>query len=184
MTIIRKGRTKGINKGDIMSHLMYRNYKKNLTKVRSLSTGRLIYGKYNVTKQIYTKILKRFNQELFNLIIDKGLIYNIPFGLGTIKVVHWKKQYKFNEKGDLKTNTFPVDWKTTMKLWSEDEEARNEKLVVYESNKHTEGHIYKTSWSRARSKYTIIKCYKFVPARKNSRLLGKKLKDPKFLKTF
>ena len=74
-------------------------------------------------------------------------------------------------------NTAPVDWVVTNKLWNEDEEAREKKLLVRFSNSHTSKFIFRVFFKKYYLSFLNKKYYSFKTSRGFQRLLAKRIKD-------
>ena len=62
--------------------------------------------------------------------------------------------------GNLKVDT-PIDWKSTLELWFEDEDCRNKKQLV----RRNPGFVYIIRYDKNKAKYNNKAFYKFYPAR-------------------
>ena len=99
---------------------------------------RLYYIKrYNkdISKMKYNKIISEFNDELKKLIINEGLIYQLP-SLNLEILIKKEKRVPRIKDGKL-INNIPIDWKQTNLLWDRDSEAKEKKLLVRYNNSHT-----------------------------------------------
>jgi hypothetical protein len=128
-----------------------------------------------ITKKKYSDIISEFNKEIINLIIEDNLKYDIPF-LGSSIVVKQDKRLPKIIDGKL-YNTTPVDWAATNKLWSEDEESKERKLLVRYSNAHTSKNVFRIYFKKYNIPFMNKKLYLFKSARSFSRLLGDRIND-------
>lgn len=129
-----------------------------------------------VSKQLYSDIITRFNTEIKNLIIEKNLIYQLPY-LGFQIVLKKQKRVPRVKDGKLIHN-IPVDWKRTNELWDKDEEAKEKKLLVRYDNYHTSNYIYRIYFKKFKSNIKNRSLFKFQPNRAFKRQLSARIKDP------
>jgi hypothetical protein len=94
-----------------------------------------------VDKKTFRKVLNSINKALFHLILYEGFDFKIPYRLGNFVIYLKKNIPKLDENGNLKKNSLPVNWKETLQLWEENEEARREKKLIYYTNKYI-GKLY------------------------------------------
>ena len=129
----------------------------------------------NILQGKYSKIISEFNKELINLIIEENLEYKMPY-LGFTFSIRKDKRVPTIKNGRL-YNTNPVDWPTTKKLWEEDEEAKDRKLLVRYLNNHSSGYVYRVFCKKFTSKMKNKSLYKFKTNRFFQRSLSKRIKD-------
>lgn len=82
----------------------------------------------------FRKVIKYVDKGLVEYIIDGG-IFDIPSRMGHIALVK-KKNAMWFEDGVVKT-TRPIDWERTNKLWAEDEDAKQRKILVRRETDYT-----------------------------------------------
>ena len=108
----------------------------------------------------------------------------MPFRLGRIGIIEFKRKIKFNEDGTLSTKGLIVDWNKTLQLWAkiypecktiDDYKKVKGKQVVYMTNEHTDGRIFKFHWNRRGSIIRNITAYKFVVPRQHKEKLSRKV---------
>lgn len=149
---------------------------KSLTQIEGKS-GVLSYGLYqmfrerfesmdcnselNVYYPTWLRICKKFNERKMQSIIS-GHIFNMPFRLGSIGIVQFKRRIKFDENGNLITKGFAINWDKTIKMWrqqygdmplKEYGKIRGKK-VVFITNEHTDGRMFRFHWKK---KYAVVK---------------------------
>lgn len=134
-----------------------------------------IHPELKITKTIYSKVIDDYNKEIVNLIINDNIDYQLPNMGSSISIKKMKHSSKI-VNGKL-LNTAPVDWVTTNKLWFEDEEAREKKLLVRFLNPHTSKHVFRIKLKKYIYPFKNKKYYKFKAVRSFSRLLAKRIKD-------
>lgn len=145
---------------------MYNSYKKH----RKL--------KPYVTREDFFKIVATFNREVIKLILYKNYSFNIPFGLGSLKVVKKKKNgYILDDEGNVIEKDLVIDRRRTWQLWKNNPKAREDKKYVYHLNEHTDGYVYRFFWDRKGVSVQNITSYKFNTIRANKRWLYSILTD-------
>ncbi len=77
----------------------------------------------------------------------EGEEVTLPARMGTLSFRGRKAPLKFDSKGVPK---LPPDWKATLALWERNPEAKLTKKLVFCTNEHTGGVVYKFSWSKNR----------------------------------
>lgn len=90
----------------------------------------------------FSKVIKEINKEIRNHIVDTGLEFKLPNGIGSIVLYKIKTKVVFKEDGTMKIN-HPIDYKATKELWKEDEECRKNKQVVRHMNNHSNGYSFR-----------------------------------------
>lgn len=123
----------------------------------------------------YSKIVQRFNEEIINLIIEDNLEYKLPH-LGASLAIRKDKRVPRIVNGKL-YNPTPVDWVATNKLWMDDEEAKEKKLLVRYNNNHTSKYVFRVFFKKQIYPFMNKKYYSFQTCRKFARLLGKRIND-------
>ena len=130
-------------------------------------------AKHPVTKEQYSKIVKKFNLEVVDLILTKSFEFRMPCRLGCLRIKKVSLMLKLDWNGNLKKNFLKVDWKITKNLWETNEKARLEKKLVYHLNKHSDGYYYKWFWDKSTSSTRNLSVYKLIPSRLHLRALTK-----------
>lgn len=129
---------------------MYKHYFDNLVD----GVNSPLYVPYDV----YVTICSDYYKAVMDLLLEEGLTYKIPYGLGNVRVT--KRKVKLS-----KGRRIPIDWELTFK--------HNTKM--YCLNEHTNGFRYFFFWSKPttyRNKYL----YRLVFTRSNKRRLAKLIK--------
>lgn len=80
-----------------------------------------------IDESIYYAIIRKVNGFLADE-IAKGNDVIFPFGMGKLELRKFETKAYF--KGDQVRVNYPVDWKSTLKLWYEDDEERKKKTLV------------------------------------------------------
>lgn len=129
----------------------------------------------NISTKVYNNIIADFNEAIMNLIIEENLDYRLPHVGSTLSVRKIKRSPKIIN-GKLHNPT-PINWVATNKLWAEDEEAKDKKLLVRYNNSHTSGYVYRIYFKKYDLYYKNKKIYNFKVARDFSRMLGNRIND-------
>lgn len=158
-------RGKGKYKAGVATKEMYKHYKNNVEK----------NSVYDVTKTVYTKILKEINSKIMNLIITTNYEFVMPYRLGTLSIKKFKTRLKLDENGNLIKSKLPVDYGKTNLLWKLDPEAKAKKKVIYFLNEHTDGYRHVFHWDKRSSNITNKSIYTFKASRENNRNINKAL---------
>lgn len=123
----------------------------------------------------FTSIINKFNSELVDLIIEDNVEYHLPYLGASLSIRKMKSVPKIVD-GKL-YNQSPVDWLATNKLWDEDEEAREKKLLVRYLNNHTSKFVFRVFFKKYVYPFTNKKYYSFHTSRWFARKLGKRIND-------
>ena len=99
--------------------------------------------------------------------IAKGNTVTFPSYMGKLELRKTKRGVTLKD-GKLK-NTYPVDWAKTIELWYEDEEARDQKLLI----RHEVPWVYRVKYCFGSAKFKNKFFYQFVL----NRTIKKMLKD-------
>ncbi len=91
-------------------------------------------------KEFYD-IVRQINQKLADE-ISKGTTITFPSKMGKLQLRKEQRGVYFNN-GKMKV-TYPIDWIATLKLWFEDEEAREQKLLIRRNSKR----VYRVQYNK------------------------------------
>lgn len=111
------------------------------------------------------EIANNFNRALIKKVQD-GYEVALPAKLGILSIIGQKKTLKFKEDG---TPILPPDWVKTKQLRENSPEAKAQRKIVYHTNEHTDGVVYKYNWSVARVLVPYKSLYNLQMTRKNKR---------------
>lgn len=120
---------------------------------------------YDLDKKKYKEILVDLNKSISDSII-KGEDFVLPFGFH-VRIKEKKMSYK--------KTTLKVDWKSTNELWLNDPQAKEDKVLLYYLNQHTNGFSYKWFWDKYRCSGKFKAAYSFIPSRENKKELGRNI---------
>ena len=147
--------TKEEGKTGVLSYGLYRMYKKHFKGIDRKCEANVPYVKW-------LRICKKFNHLKMQSILQ-GVVFKMPFRMGSIGIAEEKMKIKFDENGELIKRNLSVDWNTTMILWrkmypevktrSGYKEIRG-KPICYYTNEHTDGRVFQFRWKK---KYSNIK---------------------------
>lgn len=123
----------------------------------------------------YVQIINQFMKFLILKLLSTGEII-LPERLGRLSIFGKKVNVRI-EDGEIKG--LAPDWVKTKQLWDSDEEAKNNKQLVYHFNEETNGIRYKFSWSKNRVLVSNKTLYNLRMTRSNKRELSKLVRENK-----
>ena len=123
----------------------------------------------------YVQIINHFMKFLSSKLLSTGEI-TIPERLGKLSIFGKKVNVRI-EDGEIKG--LAPDWVKTKQLWDSDEEAKNNKQLVYHFNEETNGIRYKFAWSKNRVLVSNKTLYNLRMTRTNKRALSNLVKEGK-----
>lgn len=123
----------------------------------------------------YVQIINHFMKFLSSKLLSTGEI-NIPERLGKLSIFGKKVNVRI-EDGEIKG--LAPDWVKTKQLWESDEEAKNNKQLVYHFNEETNGIRYKFAWSKNRVLVSNKTLYNLRMTRSNKRELSRLVREGK-----
>lgn len=125
----------------------------------------------------FNKVISEFNSAIVSAIINEGLEYTPIMLQMTFCIRKYKKVIRI--KNSKLINPNPIDWKTTNKLWEEDKDAAEKKILIRYQNNHTSKYVFRIKVLKTAGYYLNKKLYKFKPCRSFQRSLGARILDPK-----
>lgn len=102
-----------------------------------------------VTEKEFYSIIRRVNNYLAKELI-KGNDIDFPCRMGKLEVRKYTPTVKF-DNGKMVT-TLPIDWDATLKLWFNDKDAYNKKLLIYDTPKEVFKVLYSTYYANYNNK--------------------------------
>ena len=123
----------------------------------------------------YVQIINQFMKFLILKLLSTGEII-LPERLGRLSIFGKKVNVRI-EDGEIKG--LAPDWVKTKQLWDSDEEAKNNKQLVYHFNEETNGIRYKFFWSKNRVLVSNKTLYNLRMTRSNKRELSKLVREGK-----
>ena len=128
-----------------------------------------------ISKRDYVSINRDFMKYLSAKLLVDGIV-KFPERLGYVQVVGNKS--KFRVENNMIKGLAP-DWAGTKALWESDEEAKNNKQLVYHFNEDTNGVRYRFFWSKSRVLVANKTLYNLRMTRTNKRTLSSNIKNGK-----
>ena len=101
-----------------------------------------------------------------------GRIVTLPRRMGSISLRRKPRVVKIGDDGKPKVNT-PVDWGATVRLWSEDDEARRRKGIGHHDSKN----VYSIMYTKIGAAFLCDNRVSFKPVRALKLRLKERLKD-------
>lgn len=132
----------------------------------------------------YVKICHAINKKLSKKIIEESFQFKIPFRLGTLYIKKNKLKITIRD-GKIQKNKMIIDWDATWKYWLNEYPGltRNEiralpdKVVIYQTNDHSNGYIMGWYWDKKGSNFSNRSVYKFRTTKFNRLDLAKHIKS-------
>lgn len=124
----------------------------------------------NISESLFRKIVKTVNGLMAERVIN-GLEVNLPSKMGKVELRKFRTKVKIKD-GKIIT-TKPIDWKETLNLWKEDEDARKNKTLV----RHDTDYVYRTVYNTKSANYRNKAFYKFSLSRRYKRTITKNIKN-------
>jgi len=126
--------------------------------------------KYVLADVQYLHIIRTVNTLLREeLLKSEDIVF--PARMGKLEVRRREVSYK-KENGKIKTN-LPIDWNATLKLWYEDEECKENKLLV----RANLSKIFRIYYNKSKALYNNKTFYQFTPNRELKILLNRAIKS-------
>lgn len=123
-----------------------------------------------ISEHDFYNIIRTVNNYLADL-LSKGHDINLPCQMGRLEIRKYDAKITLQD-GKIVTN-LPIDWDRTLKLWSEDEEAYQERTLI----KMEEKEIYKVYYNRGKANYTNKSFFAFDVNRELKKKLKKNIKE-------
>lgn len=120
--------------------------------------------------KLYSTIINKVHQAFVEYLIN-GHTIDFPHQMGGISICSYPSKVIF-VNGKV-SNNYRADWKKTLKLWFEDEEAFKSRIVV----KRRQNNIYFIRYNKNRAKYHNMKLYQFRANRSLVRKVGKAIEE-------
>lgn len=137
---------------------------KYIRKNKWLNIGRAL------TEHEFYTIIRQIN----NLLVEnflKGHDIELPHRLGKLELRKYKKRVSI-VNGEIYTN-LPIDWDRTLKLWAEDKESYDNKLLI----RAEERELFKVLYNKSKANYNNKSFYEFDINRDFKRRLKQRIKD-------
>ena len=156
--------TEGTN--GIISYGLYKMFKSRFKGIDKRCLANVGYLKW-------LRICKKFNQRKM-MSIFSGIVFKMPFRLGSLGLIQAKPQIKFDDEGNLITRNLRVDWNKTLILWRKmypecetksDYKGIKDKPKCYYTNEHTDGRVFHFHWKKKHSNVKNKSVYAFNVAK-------------------
>lgn len=137
-----------------------------------------------IDKKSFSAFVTECNHALMRAAIMENIIINLP-SMGSLQIKKIKPKVT-NEDGTIRKKGLKVDFGATRKMWaamypglSIEEIKRIEgRPIVYHTNKHSNGYVYKVKWDTLTTTLPGKSCYEFRMARQHTRFLSAMGQDP------
>lgn len=129
---------------------------------------------YKLSRKVYCDILSSLNYAVTQDVLN-NVEFNMPARMGSLSIRKDKRDIKIVDGKVI--NNAPVDWQKTLKLWSIDEEAKQNKLLIKHSNMQTNGFVFRIFYRKWSANYKNKFLYKFSAARPFKRTITEKIND-------
>ena len=123
-----------------------------------------------LTRGQFGKVI-RYIDRYYKEELASGRNIKLPCGMGILSLRKTRRGIK-QVNGKI-TTTYPVDWDATLKLWYEDQEAREKKQLV----KSLTDTVFRVVYPPKNRKYINSKHYGFMPGRGLKIRLKEKVKE-------
>ncbi len=128
------------------------------------------------SKATFNDIITDFNNELQDLIIEKNLVYQMPWI--NLELMLRKEKRKPRVVDGKLVNNLPINWKATNELWKRDKEAKEKKLRIRHTNSHTGGFIFQIYCKKFKCTINTRGLYKWQTIRTMARKVTVALNNP------
>jgi len=127
-------------------------------------------------RELFEKVIRAVNLAVYELLAS-GKDFVFPYNMGTLRVMKRKQKVIFKNGKMFANNS--VNWKETLRYWSEDEEARKKKKRIY----FLEDTFYRIRYTKNNIRTNKLKFYYFRADRGLRKYLSDIMKQGK-LETF
>lgn len=121
--------------------------------------------------QSWKRLVRALNEELVEDLLA-GRLIKLPHRMGSLSIRRKDRKVKIGDDGKPYVNT-PIDWGATVRLWSEDEDARARKVLL----RHESRHVYAVLWTKDNISYLRTNRIFFRVARPVKLKIKERLKD-------
>lgn len=125
-------------------------------------------------QSLYSKIISTVNKYLAEQLLE-GHTVEFSCNMGSINVASVPSRVYMKE-GEL-VNNYRTDWKKTLDLWYEDEEARNSHKTV----KRIQKRIYLIKYNKEEARFHNMRFYSFRANRSLAKTLGREIEKRKII---
>ena len=110
-----------------------------------------------ITEKQFYAIIRTLNKALIDQLFQNKDV-RLPY-LGQLELRKKETKVKFIDNRLIVTK--PIDWDQTLKLWYEDQEAKEQKILIRGEQKE----VYKIHYNKSRAKYKNKAFFEFQPNR-------------------
>lgn len=125
--------------------------------------------KFILSEEQYGYIITSINKKLVENFC-KGIPIIFPYKMGELYLYKQEIDLRFDKEGKL-INPAPVDWITTLKVWYENPEAKDKKLLI----KHESKEVFSIKYTKRTARYSNQSYVGFRPQRSFKMLLHQAL---------
>lgn len=133
-------------------------------------------SKYYLKQTKFKKILQDFNNMMLEEIVLNNYEFKLPFRMGKLCLRKLKPKKEIDKNNKL-INKNPVDVKSTMELWNKDKEAKDKKVLIRFTNKHSNGFIFFIRYDKSTANYKNKTVYHMKFHRKVKLFINKASKE-------
>ena len=131
--------------------------------------------RHSIEYKRYKNIMSDFNQLIIEEIVFKNYEFKLPYRLGILELRKLKPEVKIKNGKIINRN--PIDIRSTMNLWEQDNSAKENKILIRYTNKHTNGYIFFIKYYKSSAHYKNKSAYTFEIFRKVNNLITKAVKE-------
>jgi len=168
---------------------IYEFYKKTLIyKGKRHRSKKMIFKekhRFIIDRQTFSNIIKDFNLELARLIIEEAEEFKMPANLGKVRIRKYMRRIRFLEDGTIDKRYHSPDWQKCWELWEREYPGKSKdeikeikgKPMVYHTNEHTEGFVFRLYWDKYGSAIINRQMYSIVLTFTNKRRIAALIKS-------
>ena len=130
-----------------------------------------LIGKH-ISERDFRIIINTINEAIADKVVE-GCKVKLPASMGNLFLMKEERGSEFRD-GKL-VITMPVDWISTMKLWYEDEDAKEKKTLV----RHESREVYRVMYDSGSALYKNKTYFRFTPVRAMKLKLKKAIQNNK-----
>jgi hypothetical protein len=131
---------------------------------------------YKVEKRTYNEVISELNKFIVDEVVDTAKEFILPHRTGFIGIAKIKRGVTLLPDNTI-INTNPPDWKATNKLWDEDPEAKEKKILVRHKNTHTGGYVYTIKYNKYNATFNNKAAMSFIATRDFKRAVTRRIND-------
>tara|TARA_R110000851_G_scaffold57420_2_gene133763 strand:+ start:8285 stop:8755 length:471 start_codon:yes stop_codon:yes gene_type:complete len=113
-----------------------------------------------VKNLLFRKVFRDYLNANRNAVSNFAYMFRLPQRLGRIEIRKTKKTVKVDPKTGKIINKLVPNWQATKKLWKENPEAKEKKIVLRYTNEHTDGYVFRPRYMKNTANYKNKSIYK------------------------